>query len=89
MDQSMEFTERFVGGEIVARHLDVPRREVLRLSRQGLLRSYCLSGRVRKTRKYKISEVDEDIAKLRDKPKDGPKMDDSSPSDPEQDDKHE
>lgn len=89
MDQSKQRAERFVDGEVVARYLDVPRREVLRLSRQGLLRSYCISGRVRKKRKFKMSEVDEDIAKLRDRPKDEPKMDDSSPSDPEQDDKHE
>lgn len=85
MEQTKEISERYVGSDVVAQHLDVTRQKVLTLSRQGWLRSYWLSGYIRKMRKYKISEVEEDMAKLRDESK----MDDSSPSDPEQDDKHE
>ena len=57
--------EPFVSVEAVAEFLDMPRPQVLRLTRDGVLRAHPVSGSKRLTRKYRLSEVAEDIACLR------------------------
>jgi hypothetical protein len=69
--------EPFVDADQVAKFLSMPRREVLKLSREGKLTTYPVSGRIRKTYKYRLSEVGRDVALLR-KPS---KIIASSPSD--------
>jgi hypothetical protein len=56
--------EPFVNVEAVAEFLDMPRPQVLRLTRNGVLRAHPVSGSKRLTRKYRLSEVAEDIACL-------------------------
>lgn len=57
--------EPYVDADVVAQYLSVPRREVLKLTRKGVITGYPISGRYRHVYKYKLSEVDRDIAKLR------------------------
>jgi hypothetical protein len=57
--------EPFVDADRVAAHLSIQRREVLALTRSGKLTAYIMSGNKRKTFKYKLSEVEQDLAKLR------------------------
>jgi hypothetical protein len=71
-----ELFERYVDADTVGTFLSMPRREVLKLTREGKLSSYLVSGKVRRTYKYKLSEIVRDLAKLR-KPS---RMTDSSPS---------
>jgi hypothetical protein len=71
----MEAIERYVGVDAVAEFIGVPRAQVLRLTRSGIIRAYPMSGTARHVWKYKLSEVNEDIALLRkparDKTRDG------------------
>jgi hypothetical protein len=57
--------EPFVDADRVAEFLSVPRREVLKLTREGKITAYPISGRVRKTFKYRLSEVENDLANFR------------------------
>jgi hypothetical protein len=71
--------EPFVTAEIVADFLSASRREVLKLTRDGKLRAYPLSGRERHVWKYRLSEVAEDIAALEQPRKMDAKLVDGSP----------
>lgn len=62
MDSSIKF-ERFVTADEVAIFLSTTRHEVLRLTRAGTITGYPLSGKVRKTYKYLLSEVKEDVTR--------------------------
>ena len=62
---STESFEHFVDAEVVADFLSMPRREVLKLTREDKLTGYAISGSVRKTFKYRLSEVEKDLANLR------------------------
>jgi hypothetical protein len=57
--------EPFVDADRVAEFLSMPRREVLKLTREGTITAYPISGRIRKTFKYRLSEVGRDVALLR------------------------
>jgi hypothetical protein len=57
--------ERFVDAEVVADFLSMPRREVVKLTRENKLTAYPISGTRRLTYKYRLSEVAEDLANLR------------------------
>jgi hypothetical protein len=57
--------ERFVDAEVVADFLSMPRREVAKLTREGKLTGYAISGTRRLTYKYRLSEVAEDLANFR------------------------
>ena len=57
--------EPFVDADRVAEFLSMPRREVLKLTREGKFTAYPVSGRIRKTFKYRLSEVERDVALLR------------------------
>jgi hypothetical protein len=61
---SLDF-EPFVNADRVAEFLSMPRREVLKLTREGKFTAYPVSGRIRKTFKYRLSEVERDVALLR------------------------
>ena len=67
--------EPFVNVEAVAEFLNMPRPQVLKLTRRRILRAYPMSGSARHVWKYKLSEVNEDITLLRtpvrDKTRDG------------------
>jgi hypothetical protein len=63
--QSSREFEPFVDADRVAEFLSMPRREVLKLTREGTITAYPVSGRIRKTFKYRLSEVGEDIVLLR------------------------
>ena len=60
-----ELIEPFVNAERVAEFLSMPRREVLKLTRDGKITSYPLSGNIRKTFKYRLSEVERDLSSFR------------------------
>ena len=57
--------EPFVDADEIAVLLDAPRRNVMRLAREGKLTAYVLSGTQRHTYKFRRSEVIRDIEKLR------------------------
>ena len=57
--------EPFVDAGRVAEFLTMPRREVLKLTREGKITAYPLSGNVRKTFKYRLSEVERDLCSFR------------------------
>jgi hypothetical protein len=69
--------EPFVDADRVAEFLSVPRREVAKLTREGKLTGYPISGTQRLTYKYRLSEVANDLALLREPSRIVP----SSPSD--------
>jgi hypothetical protein len=69
--------EQFVSVDVVAEFLSMERKEVLRLTREKKITGYPVSGKLRKSYRYRLSEVAKDIAGLR-RPS---KIDDSSPSD--------
>lgn len=56
--------EPYVDADRVALHLSSSRREVLKLTRMGVITGHPISGRIRHVYKFKLSEVDRDIAKL-------------------------
>ena len=53
--------EAFVDVEAVAEFLSMSRREVLKLTRSGRITGYAISGKQRKTYKYRLSEVERNI----------------------------
>ena len=53
--------ESFVDAEAVADFISVSRREVLKLTREGRITGYPISGKQRKTYKYRLSEVEKNI----------------------------
>jgi hypothetical protein len=53
--------EPFVDADRVAEFLSLPRREVLKLTRQGRITGYPCSGTKRVTYKYRLSVVAQDI----------------------------
>jgi hypothetical protein len=57
--------EPFVDADRVAEFLSMPRREVLKLTREGKITAYPLSGNVRKTFKFRLSEVEGDLFSFR------------------------
>jgi len=57
--------EKFVDAEVVANFLSMPRREVAKLTREGKLTGYPISGTRRLTYKYRLSEIAEDLANIR------------------------
>jgi hypothetical protein len=55
--------ERFVDADALAEHLSVTRRQVLEMTRRGIIPGHPLGvGRSRKVWRYKISEVESAIA---------------------------
>jgi hypothetical protein len=56
-----ETFEPFVDAQRVAKFLSMPRREVLKLTRQGRITGYPCSGSKRVTYKYRLSVVAQDI----------------------------
>lgn len=60
---SQQATERFVDADALAEHLSVARRQVLEMTRRGIIPGHPLGvGRSRKAWRYKISEVEAAIA---------------------------
>jgi hypothetical protein len=57
--------EPYVNADDIASFIDEPRRNVLRMAREGKLTCYPMSGFKRHTYKFKRSEVSRDIEKLR------------------------
>lgn len=57
--------EKFVDAAVVANFLSMPRREVAKLTREGKLTGYPISGTRRLTYKYRLSEIAEDLANIR------------------------
>ena len=57
---STEF-EPFVDADTAAEFLSITRREVLKLTRQGVITGYPISGRLRKTYKYRLSVIAEEM----------------------------
>ena len=55
---STEF-EPFVDADTAAEFLSITRREVLKLTRQGVITGYPISGKLRKTYKYRLSVIAE------------------------------
>ncbi len=68
MTELFETIEPFVNVEVVADFLDMPRPQVLRLTRRFVIRAYPICGKKRHVWKYRLSEVAEDIAGLRKQP---------------------
>jgi hypothetical protein len=54
-----------VSADVIASFIGEPRRNVLRMAREGKLTCYPLSGSQRHTYKFKRSEVSRDLEKLR------------------------
>ena len=60
---SQQAPERFVDADALAEHLSVARRQVLEMTRRGIIPGHPLGvGRSRKVWRYKISEVESAIA---------------------------
>lgn len=57
--------EPYVDADGIASYIGETRRNVLRMVREGKLTCYPLSGKKRHTYKFKRSEVDRDLEKLR------------------------
>jgi hypothetical protein len=62
---SISTPEPYVDADRVSEYLSTTRREVLKLTRMGVITGYPISGKFRHVYKFKLSEVDSDIAKLR------------------------
>jgi excisionase family DNA binding protein len=56
--------EKFVDPDVAADYLGVKRRRLLDMRRAGMIRGYPFGGGKRKTWRFKLSELDEDMAKL-------------------------
>lgn len=56
--------EPFVDAQVVADFLSVTRADVLRLAREGKIRSYPYRGNKRHVYRFRLSEVSEDFEKL-------------------------
>ena len=60
---SQQQTERFVDADALAEHLTVARRQILEMTRRGIIPGHPLGvGRSRKVWRYKITEVESAIA---------------------------
>ena len=59
-----DLNEPFVSAERIAEFISTPRPQVLKMTRAEVIRGYPTSGLQRRTWKYRISEVAEDIARL-------------------------
>jgi hypothetical protein len=60
---SQQHPERFVDADALAEHLSVARRQILEMTRRGIIPGHPLGvGRSRKVWRYKISEVESAIA---------------------------
>ena len=60
---SQQQPERFVDADALAEHLSVARRQILEMTRRGIIPGHPLGvGRSRKVWRYKISEVESAIA---------------------------
>jgi hypothetical protein len=57
--------EPYVDADKVAAFISEPRKNVIRLAREHKLTCYPMSGHLRHTYKFKLSDVSRDIAKLR------------------------
>jgi hypothetical protein len=57
--------EPFVDADEIAALIDEPRRNVIRMAREGKLTAYLMSGTQRHTYKFRRSEVIRDIEMLR------------------------
>jgi hypothetical protein len=56
--------EPYVDADVAARHLSITRKQLLGLARRGLIRSYPVDPtRRRKTYRFKLGELDEDLRK--------------------------
>jgi hypothetical protein len=56
--------ERYVDANIAAQHLSITRKQLLDLVRRGLVRAYPVDPtRQRKTYRFKLAELDEDLRK--------------------------
>jgi len=64
-DAVMSYWEPYVDADEIAAFLGEPRKVVVKMAREGTITSYPSSGRTRHTYKFKRSEVDADMAKLR------------------------
>lgn len=53
--------EPFVDADTAAEFLSITRREVLKLTRHGVITGYPISGRLRKTYKYRLSVIAEEM----------------------------
>lgn len=57
--------EPYVSVDEIASFIDEPRRNVIRMAREGKLTCYQMSGSKRHTYKFKRSEISKDFEKLR------------------------
>ena len=57
--------EPFVDADAVAKFLSLRRPEVLKLTREGIIRGYPYRGQLRHVYRYRLSEVGADFAALR------------------------
>lgn len=54
--------ELYVDADVAARHLSITRKQLLGLARRGLIRAYAVDPtRRRKTYRFKLGELDEDM----------------------------
>jgi hypothetical protein len=56
--------ERFVDADVVAHFLSIRRAEVLKLTREKVIRGYAYRGQQRHVYRYRLSEVSADFAAL-------------------------
>ena len=56
--------EPFVDADTAAEFLSTNRREVLKLTRQGVITGFPISGRLRKTYKYRLSLIAEEMTAI-------------------------
>jgi len=56
--------EPFVDADAVAEFLSITRREVLKLTRRGTITGYPISGSRRKTYKYRLSVIAEEMTAI-------------------------
>lgn len=56
--------EPFVDADTAAEFLSTNRREVLKLTRQGVITGFPISGRLRKTYKYRLSVIAEEMTAI-------------------------
>ena len=68
MDSTIQ-VEHFVDANTVAAHLKTTRRQILEMTRKGVIRGYPLgTGSTRKVWRYKLSEIDAVVTGARKKP---------------------
>lgn len=57
--------EPYVSADVVAQHIDETPTNVVKMARQKKITSYAFTGRVRHRYKFKLSEVERDLARYR------------------------